>query len=107
MARDTGARPYGRWVRRNLRTRSIVRAFNSGGSRHGNTVISAFGHSEATSTEDTSGWAGGLVWQDEHGRLAGAREISRHAINELGPGAVKIMEILLDLRHGEVWAAAE
>jgi hypothetical protein len=36
----------------------MVLAFNSGGSRHGNTVISAFGHSDATSIEDTSGWAG-------------------------------------------------
>ena len=56
--RSQGGVTYGRCAWRNLRTRSIVRAFSSGGSRHGNTVISAFGQSEATSTEDTSGWAG-------------------------------------------------
>ena len=36
----------------------MVRAFSSGGSFQGNTVISAFGQSEATSIEATSGWAG-------------------------------------------------
>ena len=36
---------------RNRRTRSIVRAFNSAGSFQGNTVTSAFGHSDATSTD--------------------------------------------------------
>ncbi len=41
-----------------MRTRVIVRAFSSAGSFHGNTVISAFGHNEATSTELWCGWAG-------------------------------------------------
>jgi hypothetical protein len=57
----THARSYqlaGRCARRKLRTRLIVLAFSSRGSRHGKTVISAFGQNEATSTEDTSGWAG-------------------------------------------------
>jgi len=37
------------WIK--LRTRSIVRSFSSGGDFQGNTVISAFGASEATSTD--------------------------------------------------------
>ena len=40
------------------RTRSMVRRFNSSGSFHGNTVISALGASEATSTDVCSGCAG-------------------------------------------------
>jgi hypothetical protein len=40
------------------RTRSIVRCFSSSGSFHGNTVISAFGASEATSIEVCSGCPG-------------------------------------------------
>src|SRR5262249_21306865 len=43
---------------RKLRTRLIVRSLRSVGSLHGNTVISAFGASEATSTEVCSGCAG-------------------------------------------------
>lgn len=43
---------------RKRRTLPIVRSFSSGGSRHGNTVISALGASEATSIEVCSGWAG-------------------------------------------------
>jgi hypothetical protein len=35
----------------------MVRAFRSAGSFQGNTVISAFGQSEATSTDATSGCA--------------------------------------------------
>ena len=41
-----------------LRTRLIVRCFSSSGSFHGNTVISAFGASEATSIEVCSGCPG-------------------------------------------------
>src|SRR5215471_8610090 len=40
---------------RNERTRLIVRALSSGGSRHGKTVISALGASDATSIEVCSG----------------------------------------------------
>src|SRR4051812_43998769 len=40
---------------RKLRTLSIVRSFSSGGSRHGKTVISELGASEATSIEVCSG----------------------------------------------------
>src|SRR6516164_1038354 len=43
---------------RNVRTRLIVRCFNSSGSFHGNTVISAFGASDATSIEVCSGCPG-------------------------------------------------
>jgi len=43
---------------RKRRTRSIVRCVNSSGSFHGNTVISAFGASEATSIEVCSGCPG-------------------------------------------------
>ena len=43
---------------RKLRARSMVRCFNSGGSRHGKTVISALGASDATSMEVCSGWEG-------------------------------------------------
>src|SRR6516225_8238377 len=42
---------------RNVRARLMVRAFNSGGSFQGNTVISAFGASEAMSIETWSGCA--------------------------------------------------
>ena len=48
----------GMCARRKRRTRSIVRSFNSAGSFHGKTVISAFGASEATSIEVCSGCAG-------------------------------------------------
>jgi len=47
-----------RCARRNRQIFSIVLAFSSGGSRHGNTVMSAFGQREATSMEATSGCAG-------------------------------------------------
>src|ERR1700730_1236679 len=40
---------------RKVRTRLIVRALSSGGSRHGKTMISAFGASDATSIEVCSG----------------------------------------------------
>src|SRR4051794_16190095 len=40
---------------RNVRTRLIVRALSSGGSRHGKTVISALGASDATSIDVCSG----------------------------------------------------
>jgi hypothetical protein len=43
---------------RNARTRLIVRALSSGGSRHGKTVISALGASDATSIEVGSGCDG-------------------------------------------------
>src|SRR5262245_35177010 len=43
---------------RNVRTRLIVRALSSGGSRHGKTVISALGASDATSIEVGSGCDG-------------------------------------------------
>src|ERR1700736_354187 len=43
---------------RKVRTRLIVRALSSGGSRHGKTVISAFGASDATSIEVWSGCDG-------------------------------------------------
>ena len=42
---------FGTCAFRKPRTRLIVRCFNSSGSFHGNTVISAFGASEATSIE--------------------------------------------------------
>jgi len=48
----------GTCVFRKRRTRSIVRCFSSSGSFHGNTVISAFGASEATSIEVCSGCPG-------------------------------------------------
>jgi len=41
-----------------LRTRLIVRVLSSGGSRHGKTVISALGASDATSIEVGSGCDG-------------------------------------------------
>src|SRR6516225_6249500 len=43
---------------RNVRTRLIVRALSSGGSRHGKTVVSAFGASDATSIEVCNGCDG-------------------------------------------------
>src|SRR5438270_8220242 len=43
---------------RKVRTRLIVRALSSGGSRHGQTVISELGASEATSIEVCSGCDG-------------------------------------------------
>jgi len=43
---------------RNARARLIVRALSSGGSRHGKTVISALGASDATSIEVGSGCDG-------------------------------------------------
>src|SRR5262245_31048918 len=43
---------------RNARTRLIVRALSSGGSRHGKTVISASGARDATSIEVSSGCDG-------------------------------------------------
>src|SRR6516162_11024208 len=43
---------------RKPRTRLIVRALSSGGSRHGKTVVSAFGASEATSIEVCNGCDG-------------------------------------------------
>src|SRR5262245_35440660 len=43
---------------RKVRTRLIVRALSSGGSRHGKTVISALGASDATSIEVGSGCDG-------------------------------------------------
>ena len=46
---------FGTCAFRKRRTRLIVRCFNSSGSFHGNTVISAFGASEATSIEVCSG----------------------------------------------------
>src|SRR5262249_45951318 len=52
------AAAIGTCARRKLRTRLIVRSFSSAGSRHGKTVISAFGASEATSIEVCSGCAG-------------------------------------------------
>src|SRR4051794_3560945 len=62
---------------KNIRARLMVRAFSSGGSFQGNTVISAFGHSEAMSIDATSGCAGTSsgstsigVWHD----LAKSRE---------------------------------
>src|SRR6476646_8981452 len=47
----------GRCRFRKVRARLMVRAFSSSGSFQGNTVISAFGHSEATSIDVTSGCA--------------------------------------------------
>jgi hypothetical protein len=43
---------------RKLRTRLIMRALSSGGSRHGKTVMSAFGANDATSIEVYSGCDG-------------------------------------------------
>ena len=45
-------------IRKKVRTRLMVRASSSGGSRQGKTVISAFGANEATSIEVWSGCAG-------------------------------------------------
>src|SRR4029077_5860974 len=47
----------GRCRFRKVRARLMVRAFSSGGSFQGNTVISAFGASEAMSIETWSGCA--------------------------------------------------
>src|SRR5215471_2485078 len=47
----TDATLAGKCAFRNLRTRLMVRAFSSGGSFQGYTVTSAFGASEATSTD--------------------------------------------------------
>ena len=43
-----------------------------------------------------------FVRQDQNGCLAGTREVRRNAVNELGPDAVKVMEITLDLLHVEI-----
>src|SRR5499427_2338131 len=47
----------GRCRFRKVRPRLMVRAFSSGGSFQGNTVVSAFGQSEAISIDVTSGCA--------------------------------------------------
>src|SRR6476620_11782395 len=52
---DSPSYAAGRCARRKRLTFSIVLAFSSGGSRHGNTVMSAFGQSEAASMETTYG----------------------------------------------------
>ncbi len=83
----------------------MVRAFSSGGSFQGNTVISAFGQSEATSIETCSGCAGDVVRQHQHRRLARFREIARHAVHEVGPPAVKVVQIFLDGLHRDVGPA--
>src|SRR6185437_11159414 len=48
----------GSCARKKVRTRLMVRASSSGGSRQGKTVISAFGANEATSMVVWSGCAG-------------------------------------------------
>ena len=72
----------------------MVRAFSSGGSFQGNTVISAFGASEATSIETWSGCAvtssGSTsigVWQD----FAKSREILAKHCADIGRNVDEIM----------------
>jgi hypothetical protein len=48
----------GTWAFKKRRTRSIVRCCSASGSFHGDTVISAFGASEATAIEVCSGGSG-------------------------------------------------
>jgi hypothetical protein len=37
--------------------------------------------------------------------MTGTREVRRHAVNKLRPGAIKVMEITLDLLHVQIGAA--
>ena len=45
---------------------------------------------------------GSLVRQDQNWCLAGTCEVRRHAVNERGRNAVKVMEITRDLLHVEI-----
>ena len=58
---------------RKLRTRLMVRAFSSGGSLHGNTVISAFGAQRGDIDRGLQRMRGRVVRQDQHRCLAIAR----------------------------------
>ena len=84
----------------------MVRALSSGGSFQGNTVISAFGHSEAMSIGRLQRMRRHVVRQHQHRRLAGLRKLARHAVHEVGPHAVKVVQILLDGLHRARRAAA-
>src|SRR6266404_2894473 len=44
----------------------------------------------------------GVVGQDEHRRLAIARELARHAVHEVGPGAVKVVQVFLNGFHRDL-----
>src|SRR5262249_55725897 len=57
LQNNTSRAYAGRCRFRKVRARLMVRAFSSGGSFQGNTVISAFGASEAMSIETWSGCA--------------------------------------------------
>src|ERR1700740_705149 len=75
---------FGTCVVRKRRTRSIVRCFRSSGSFHGNTVISAFGASEATSIEVCSGCPGTSSGSTSIGVRQLLIKVARHAVQEIG-----------------------
>src|SRR6266853_1761191 len=44
----------------------------------------------------------GVVGEHQHRGLAGAREVARHAVHEVGADAVKVVQVLLDGFHRHV-----
>ena len=83
------------------RTFLIMRCLSSSGSRHGKTVISAFGASEATSIEVCSGCDGVSSGSTRIGVWQFLMKSRGHAVEEIGLHAPQAVEILVDrvLRH--------
>ena len=79
-----------------MRTRLIVRALSSGGSRHGKTVISALGASDATSIEVGSGCDDVSSGKTRIGVRQLLMNVARHAVEEIGLHAEEAVEIFLD-----------
>src|SRR6516225_6939675 len=46
-----------------------------------------------------------IVWQHKHRRLAGFREVARHAVHEVGPHAVEAVQIRLNGSHRHIGPA--
>ena len=84
------AAPAGTCPRKNPRTCSIVPAFSSGGSRHGNTVISARGANAATSIDACNGCAGVASGSTSIGVWHPCDELPRHAVNKVRPRAIQL-----------------
>jgi hypothetical protein len=82
----------------------MVRAFSCGGSFQGNTVISAFGQSRSYVDGCLERVRRDVVRQDKHRPLARARKIARHALHEVGPQAVEVVQVFLDGLHRHVGA---
>ena len=76
----------GRFLRKNSRTRLIVRSFSSAGSFHGNTVISAFGAREGDLDRCLKWMRICVIRQNQHlKRLAAPDKVPRYAMQEVWP----------------------